>query len=1029
MTTTALPNPSTRRPAHGAANARLSLIQRLGRGVLVFLIALIALLTGLPILLLFFVTAVPVWIAVLLTLADGGLLLALLRLERTVLSTLGSAAGWVIIAMLAVILSQQFASTPRIDDGNGAPLPGSIAALEQVELNGSQQWITIRGRDIDNPVLLFLAGGPGGSELVMTRRYLGALEEHFVIVNWDQPGTGKSYNAVPFEQLTLERYIDDAYALTRYLQERFHQDKIYVFGESWGSILGMLLIEQHPELYYALVTTGQMVDPVENDTLGYELAIELLTEQGRLEDAEGLRRNGAPPYRSDELIGKFSAINNVLNAYMESHAHGEGTGHNLMLDSLGAQEYGLLDKVYWLLGLARTFTTVYPQLDNLDLRTEVPRVEVPVYFVRGRWDVNAVNSLAEEYFAMLEAPHKEWIWFENSAHTPSWDEPTHFVDVMINTVLAQTLPPPPDTSTFSGYFDAQIPAYLREYNIVGAAVAVVENGTPVHLTGYGSANLEQHMPLDATSSLMHIGSAGKTFTAVAIMQLVERGLLDLDADVNAYLDFAIPATFAQPITIRHLLTHTSGFEAHDLGIMTVDAGRLPEMRAYLVGNMPARVRPPGAAIGYSNYGLALLGYVVERVAGMSLSDYLEANVLDLLSMTHSSAQIVPPANLNEHLAIGYSARNAQPPEYVAAFGAAPIRSTAADMANYMIAHLQFGRFGEAQILQAETARAMQTQQFSAAPGLNGIGFGFYEFSRNGQRILGHLGTTTNFHTLMLLFPEHDLGVFVSFNSAEGGQVLRSGRFLDDLLNQFFPDTVTAIVPPADFAQHAGDYSGTYFWNNRFGQTTMEKLLLLPEAVTIRPTEDNRLRVESGGIGHTFTETEPDTFVRSDGHDVLVFHRDEAGRVTSASLNSRAVFTLERRAWYESPLFTLVGLGIAGILLLAGLVMAGLHLRQTNNVAGWSALLMPLLNIAFVVGFAALLPSLMHGTGSDTLLRVILLLPMIALALTLVLAGATMVEWLRGTSTLALRVEHTVLFAAGLLFAIVLSIWNLLGWRL
>ncbi len=693
MATTTFTNRSTRRPAHGTANARPSLMQRLGRGVIVFLIALVALLTGVPVLLLFFVTTVPVWIAALLTLAGGGLLLALLRLEHTLLSTLGPAAGWVIIAVLAVLLSQQFASTPRITDGNGAPLPGSIATLEQVELNGSQQWITIRGQDMDNPVLLFLAGGPGGSELVMTRRYLGALEEHFVIVNWDQPGTGKSYNAVPFEQLTLERYIDDAYALTCHLQERFHQDKIYVFGESWGSIIGMLLIEQHPESYHALVTTGQMVDPVENDTLGYELAIDLLTEQGRLEDAEGLRRNGAPPYRSDELIGKFGAINNVLNDYMESHAHGEGTGHNLMFDSLVGQEYGLLDKVYWLLGLARTFTTVYPQLDALDLRTEVPRVEVPVYFVKGRWDVNAVNSLAEEYFAMLEAPRKEWIWFENSAHTPSWDEPAHFVNVMVNTVLAQTLPPPPDTSTLSGYFDAQIPAYLREYNIAGAGVAVVENGTPVHLAGYGFANLEQHIPLDAASSLMHIGSVGKTFTAVAIMQLVERGLLDLDADLNTYLDFAIPATFAQPITIRHLLTHTSGFEAHALGIMTIDAGRLPDIRTYLVGNMPTRMRPPGEAIGYSNYGLALLGYVVERVSGMSLSDYLDANLLRPLGMTQSSAQIIPPANLNDQLAVEYSARQPQPPEYVAALGAAPIRSTAADMANYMIAHLQLGRFG------------------------------------------------------------------------------------------------------------------------------------------------------------------------------------------------------------------------------------------------------------------------------------------------------------------------------------------------
>ena len=146
-----------------------------------------------------------------------------------------------------------------------------------------------------NPVLLFLAGGPGGSELVMTRRYLGELENHFTIVNWDQPGTGKSYHAVDISSLTSESYVADAYELTLYLRERFHQPKIYILGKSWGSILGIWLAQQHPELFHAVISTGQMVDAVETDRLGYEFAIELRTEQGRLDDVEALRRNGPPP--------------------------------------------------------------------------------------------------------------------------------------------------------------------------------------------------------------------------------------------------------------------------------------------------------------------------------------------------------------------------------------------------------------------------------------------------------------------------------------------------------------------------------------------------------------------------------------------------------------------------------------------------------------------------------------------------------------------------------------------------------------
>jgi pimeloyl-ACP methyl ester carboxylesterase len=317
-------------------------------------------------------------------------------------------------------------------------IPGSIATLEPVNLNGSRQWVSIRGHSTDLPVLLFLAGGPGGSELAMTRKYLGELEQHFIVVNWDQPGTGKSYGAVDFAELTPERYVQDGHALTQYLRERFDEDKIYVFGESWGTIPGIWLMQQYPNLYHAYVGTGQMVDAVENDTRIYNHAIELAEEWGRTETVAQLRQNGPPPYPPETVISKFGTFNNVLNDYMHMNAHGEGTGHNLMLDSLAAPEYGLLDKVNWLVGLARTFRTVYPQLNDLDFREQVTTLDVPVYFIAGRWDVNADMPLAREYFDLLDAPHKQWIWFEDSAHTPSWDEPSRFVDVMVNTVWVPT---------------------------------------------------------------------------------------------------------------------------------------------------------------------------------------------------------------------------------------------------------------------------------------------------------------------------------------------------------------------------------------------------------------------------------------------------------------------------------------------------------------------------------------------------------------------------------------------------------------
>lgn len=414
------------------------LLRRAGVGLFSLFAALVALLSMLPVILLFFITSVSLWIAFGLLLADVGIIFIVLRFEKTPVRVIGGVAGLILISVLAVFLSQRLATTPPIIDENGDVIPGSIATLESVELNGSRQWMTMRGHSEDLPVLLFLAGGPGGSELVMTRKYLSELEKHFIVVNWDQPGVGKSYNAVPIHELTPERYVEDGHALTLYLRERFDEDKIYVLGESWGSMLGVWLVQRYPDLYHAFISTGQMVDFVANDTEMYEFAIQLLTEQGRTDAAENLKHNGPPPYEQGELLGKFQAMNGVINDYMHAHAHGEGTGHNLMFDSLAAQEYGLMDKVYWLLSLLNTFPQVYAQLNDVDLRVQATEIEVPMYFIRGRWDANSSNRLTEEYVEIVDAPHKELIWFEDAAHTPLWDCPRRFVDVMVNKVLAET---------------------------------------------------------------------------------------------------------------------------------------------------------------------------------------------------------------------------------------------------------------------------------------------------------------------------------------------------------------------------------------------------------------------------------------------------------------------------------------------------------------------------------------------------------------------------------------------------------------
>jgi pimeloyl-ACP methyl ester carboxylesterase len=347
--------------------------------------------------------------------------------------------GLLMALAVVVMLSQWLAYTPPILGADGKPVAGSIATLEKVTLGGSTQWITIRGKDTDNPVLLFLTGGPGGSQLAATRDCLNGLEDHFVVVSWDQPGSAKSYDAVPLASLTPERYISDAHELTLYLRQRFGEEKIYLVGESWGSILGIWLVQRYPELYHAFAGTGQMVAFLETDTIDYELALRLAQESGDTGKVEALQRQGPPPYYGEDVAWKSAAYLMYLFDEMNGNPAIADAGHSTLTD-LAGPEYGLYDKFNYLRALIYTLGAVYPQLWEVDLRKQVTQLEVPVYFLEGRHDVNAPPSLVEDYLQKLAAPHKEVIWFEHSGHTPWVSENSRFVDVMVNTVLAETQP-------------------------------------------------------------------------------------------------------------------------------------------------------------------------------------------------------------------------------------------------------------------------------------------------------------------------------------------------------------------------------------------------------------------------------------------------------------------------------------------------------------------------------------------------------------------------------------------------------------
>jgi len=395
---------------------------------------------GLPIVLLPISTSVPPWVWIPLGIVAVALIVLQFRVMPPWKRITTSLVGMALASLIAIFVSQAFAMTPPITDANGNAMPGSIATLEKVNLNGSAQWISIRGKIVNKPVLLFLAGGPGGSQLVTERRALGGLEDHFVVVNWEQPGAGKSFDAVYRSTLTPERYVTDGVALVKYLRERFDEEKVYVLGESWGSALGIWMVQRNPELFHAFIGTGQMVAFLETDLMCYDFAMKWAQERGDVEKIAQLQNQGPPPYYGKGVALKEAAYLTDTFNYMNQNPAISDDGFDTFQDLAGS-EYGLYDKVNWFRGVLETMDVVYPHLWEVDFRVQATELEVPVYFLIGRHDVNAPPVLTEQYYELLSAPHKELIWFELSGHNPWVTESSLFVDVVVNKILPESYSP------------------------------------------------------------------------------------------------------------------------------------------------------------------------------------------------------------------------------------------------------------------------------------------------------------------------------------------------------------------------------------------------------------------------------------------------------------------------------------------------------------------------------------------------------------------------------------------------------------
>jgi CubicO group peptidase (beta-lactamase class C family) len=464
----------------------------------------------------------------------------------------------------------------------------------------------------------------------------------------------------------------------------------------------------------------------------------------------------------------------------------------------------------------------------------------------------------------------------------------------------------------AAFYDGLIPAQLRRDDIAGAVIAVVKDGRVLLARGYGYSDVQTKRPVLAEATLFRVGSISKLFTWTAVMQLVEQGKLDLDCDVNQYLDFQIPATYPQPITLRNLMTHTGGFQETIRDVRVRDSNNLQPLKQYLIEHLPPRIFQPGTTPAYSNYGTVLAAYIVQGVSGQSFEDYIDEHIFRPLGMQHSTFIQPLPDSLGPMMSGGY-VNASEPAGSFELLGTTPsggLSATADDMARFMIAHLQDGKFGEGRILKPETARLMHARQIELAPGMNGMSLGFAEDARNGYRAIGHGGDTWAFHSRLYLVPELGLGLFFSQNSTGrgGGGNLREivwRSFLDRYFPRPTPVDPAVMDPASDTRALAGFYKGTRRWDH-----SVLKFMSLMWQVKVSVNADGTITSDLVG-GKPLREVGLLRYCDAKGEDCIAFRRDAAGGLEMVGAFPHVVF--QRVPWYETrPLNLIVIVGSAGV---------------------------------------------------------------------------------------------------------------------
>ena len=598
------------------------------------------------------------------------------------------------------------------------------------------------------------------------------------------------------------------------------------------------------------------------------------------------------------------------------------------------------------------------------------------------------------------------------------------------------------------FFDGIIPLQLERSDVAGASVLVMKDGQLLLKKGYGYSNFKDKKPVNPDTTIFRLASISKLFTWVAVMQLHEQGKLDLDTDIDQYLDFQIRPAFGRAITIRNLMTHTAGFEEEVRDIILVKPDYEPTLRDFLIRNQPRRLFPPGVVPAYSNYGVGLGSYIVQRLSGQPFEQYVADHIFTPLGMTHSTFYQPPPKDLESFPSEGYRNSTSRDPvgfEIFNPVGAGGVSSTAADMGRFGLALLNGGELDGRRILKSETLAAMYDSQFRASSQLPPIGMGFYETWRNDLRWIGHEGDLIAFHSLFFIERSQKLVLFVSFNSAGSAGKARP-ELVQMFTDRYFPYNAAQkfiSMSQADLKSVEGTYQST-----RRADSTKIRILNLFAQRTASIEKEGVLKIPDVKDlrGHTiqWKPIAKDLFQQVDGQRRLFAIRDGNGNVIRLASDFPGV-QAERVAWYNTGNFV-YALSAGSVVVLAFVVLASLYrvgrrlffktrskpapqpgtvwLPRVTRIAAWLWLIL----LGGIFGFfAATGDDLAPPTHNwDKYFYLVNAVTVIAILFSLFAIASGVIAWFRPTLRRITQIKFGLVALACLVLSWLAIHWNILG---